>query len=586
MIFIFSQILILAYKNRKTYDTANKLSSELSNLNKNLEFEVLKRTEEVELQRNQISEQTIELAALNDKLKELDEAKNRFFANISHELRTPLTLILGGVSQARKELDPEVIGVDIVEKQANVLHQLIDQLLDLTKLEAGKMNLESTAQPIVKIFKEMLCSFQSLTEMKDITLQFESNVEECYAYVDRKAIERIGYNLLSNAYKFTLEGGEISMNIIVGEQDFQLIVIDSGIGISSEELPLIFDRFHQANTSLQKVYQGTGIGLALVKELVALHNGRIEVESAVGEGTQFTLTFPLQLANDQEVMYMSNDQQLLPPEASENDASYLVSDDSNDSPSVLIVEDHPQLLNLIAESLQEDYQIMKAHNGLQGVEMALEHIPDIIISDVMMPHKNGYELCGELKQDERTSHIPIILLTAWNEKENKRQGLTVGADDYLGKPFDADELQIRVKNLIGNRKLVQERFSNQKNVDLSDPRSIVFENLADQGFIERLFEVFEKNLSNEKFGVPEISESLAISRRQLHRKVTAISGMPPIQLLQNYRLGKAKLLLKNPDVQIKEVAFQVGFTNPSYFNKCFKEYFEMTPKAVQKAYQQ
>jgi YesN/AraC family two-component response regulator len=252
-----------------------------------------------------------------------------------------------------------------------------------------------------------------------------------------------------------------------------------------------------------------------------------------------------------------------------------------DAPIILIVEDHPELQDLISEELQLDYRILKANNGQEGLGMALEHIPDIIISDVMMPYKNGYELCESVKQDERTSHIPFILLTARTAQENKIQGLEAGADDYLGKPFDSQDLRIRVLNLIESRRLLREKFSEKQEMLIYNSEEVV-QNPVDKKFIDKVLDIFAQNFSDEQYGVDQMADAFSISKRQLHRKLNAISGLSPGKMLQNYRLQKATELLKNSELQVKEVGFMVGFSSQSYFNKSFKNHFGTTPKEFQK----
>ena len=350
IVFIFSQIIILGYRSRTMFDKAQSLSNELSILNKNLENKVGKRVGEIEIQKNKISQQAAALSVANEKLTELDEAKNRFFANISHELRTPLTLILGGTSKIKKRLNVKNKGVELIEQQSNLLHQLINQLLDLTKSEAGKMELSPSSHPIITLFRDFLTAFQPLAAAKGITLEFSSNREECYAVVDHHVIGKIMYNLLSNAYKFTPASGSIALDVSVQDEYFQLTVEDSGIGIAADKLSMIFDKFYQAENSIDASYQGTGIGLALVKELVELHGGSIEVISTEGKGTCFSLIFPLKLAEktSQQASFSIETTGISVPNELKGD--HVVPVTSN-LPVVLVVEDHPDLQTLIVEEL-------------------------------------------------------------------------------------------------------------------------------------------------------------------------------------------------------------------------------------------
>lgn len=586
VVFIFIQMLILAYWNKKTYNKANQLSNELAVLNKGLEAEVEKRTQEVHHQKNKISEQAEALTKANEQLQELDEVKNRFFANISHELRTPLTLILGGVSNIKKQNHIEDKSLKLIEKQSNLLQQLINQLLDLTKLESGKMELNLTKESIVRLLKGYFYSFESLAVPKEVELLFQCNVTESHVYIDKKAFEKIIYNLLSNAHKFTPKSGQVSMEVEVMDNQLSIVITDTGIGIPQNQLPYIFDRFYQVDDSLKRNFEGTGIGLALVKELVELHAGTIQVTSQEGIGSTFHLSIPVKHAEEmmddvpleqQEVII---EMPIIAEQASENVLEHTYEPSSSDKAIVLVVEDHPELQQLIADELKDEFTVIRANDGEQGIAMAISHIPDLIVSDVMMPHKNGYDLCAYLKKDERTSHIPIVLLTARAAQEDKIQGLEIGADDYLAKPFDPKELQIRVQNLIQNRMLLREKFSKKQDILIYKPEEVV-ENELDRGFIDKYLDVIERSYVDETFGVDQIADALNISKRQLHRKLNAISGVTPGKMLQNFRLQKAKELLLQKEVQVKEVSFSVGFSSQSYFIKCFKNQFGITPKEFQ-----
>lgn len=591
-LYIFTQVLSLAYGHRRVYYKANQLSKDLLALNKNLENKVELRTveireqaEELKSQRDRIGEQAEELQGVNDKLQELDKMKTRFFANISHELRTPLTLILGGLSNIKQELNPKHKNVQLIEKQSNLLHQLINQLLDLSKLESGKMELHPTEQPIIRLLRGYLYSFESLTILKKIKLTFKSNVEERFVLIDRQALEKIMYNLLSNAYKFTSEMGVISLEVVVLPQKLQFSISDTGIGIPEKLLPHLFDRFYQVDDSLIKNYEGTGIGLALVKELVDLHEGEIRVNSQVDAGTTFSIELPVTIS-DQPIRTEvgGNEQielkQLILPTPTETTPSEETKDSTSAKPILLIVEDHPDLQELISDEFKSEYQVLNAYDGKKGCELAIQHIPDLIISDVMMPAMNGYELCQQLKKDERTSHIPIILLTARIAQENKMEGLEAGADNYLSKPFDIQELRIRVQNLIHSRQLMRERFSKQQNNVVFNSEELT--NNVDKSFMDKFLGEIELHYADEKYRIEQLAETFNISARQLNRKLNAMTGLSAKKMLQNFRLQKAVKLLGHPDLQVQEVGFKVGFSSAAYFTTYFKEKFGKTPKEYRK----
>lgn len=590
--FIISQMLSLSENNRKVYVRSNKLAEELLVLNKNLEQNVELRTlkikeqsEELRIQRDQISEQADKLQSSNDQLKELDQAKNRFFANISHELRTPLTVINGLLNRLITKVKPEnQRDIGVASYHSKMLHQLINQLLDVTKLDAGKMKLKVRKEPIVRLLKSYMLSFESLANQKNIKLVFSSNADKFDGYLDRYAIEKVVYNLLSNAYKFTPENGQMSLLVDVNDGYLNLIIQDTGIGIPKTKLSHIFDRFYQVEQTLNKVNEGTGIGLTLVKELIDLHRGTIRVDSEKGKGTSFFIQISIAKSSYQpneiiEEFVEENDNSLIPlPEKVLSSSTAIEEENVQDlsKPLLLLVEDHSDLQELMKDDLKKEYRFIQAYNGEEGIEMALEHVPDLIISDVMMPKKTGFELCEALKRDQRTSHIPIVLLTARAEQMNKLQGLEMGADDYLAKPFDAHELKARARNLIQGRELLRKRFAEKTEFVMIDPQEITH-NATDQAFMEKLSNEFANNFSNENYGVEQIAEALNISARQMNRKLKAMIGLSTNKILQNFRLQKSKELLENPELQVKEIGFMVGFASAPYFNKCFRDKFNMTP---------
>lgn len=594
VIFICSQALSLAYLHNKHQLAASNLAGELLGLNKSLEGKVEERTleikeqrEELRVQRDQIGIQAEKLRSANQQLQELDMAKTRFFANISHELRTPLTVILGNLRQ----LKTGVTGtsnekhVEVSERQSILLTQLINQLLDITKLEAGKMKLNIRKESLIKLLRSYVYAFESLMAQKNIQLNFISNLSDYEGYVDRKALEKIMYNLLSNAYKFTEINGRIDVEAHIIDQQIYIAVKDTGVGISESQLEHIFDRFYQVDSPMEKKHEGTGIGLALVKELVELHQGTIKVDSIEGQGTRFVITLPSQIdcMKDEPSDYQVVEDELMNPTVLQpihpNKEEVQLKPASTKAPLILVVEDHPDLQELIREELSA-YRVIQAFDGKQGVEMALEHVPDFIISDVMMPHKNGFELCELLKNDQRTSHIPIVLLTARAEQEDKLHGLQLGADDYLAKPFDSRELKIRIDNLIQLREQLQQRFATKTELVVFKPEEVVY-NSADQIFVDELQQLLEENYHKEGFGVDDFAECMNLSKRHLNRKLNAMMNSSASKLLQNYRLQKASELLHYPNLLVGEIGFKVGFSSRAYFNKCFRDKFGVTPKSYQ-----
>jgi signal transduction histidine kinase/ligand-binding sensor domain-containing protein/DNA-binding response OmpR family regulator len=525
----------------------------------------------------------------SDKLRELDTMKSHFFTNISHEFRTPLSLIQGTVEKLEKKnhSSPEGQDYQLISRNAERLLELINQLLDLSKLEAGKLELHPQPGEITGFLKILAGSFAFLFESKHIRYSCQIPSEPIWVRFDPDKLEKIFANLFSNAYKFTPSGGEVIFSVEKEERDASLCILkatlqDSGIGIPGAQLPKIFDRFHQVDASATRNNEGTGIGLALVKELVALHGGEVTVNSAENEGTAFRITLPLALATEKEARASAEttvQKDYSVPERFQPDSAPPVLNGNpagNSAAQVLVVEDQADLRRFISDQLAEQYQVQQAENGLTGYALALDTVPDLIISDVMMPGLDGLGLCQQLKTDERTSHIPLILLTAKADWESKLQGLETGADDYLTKPFKMEELQARIKNLMESRKKLRERFSKQIHIN---PQEISVTS-TDERFLQRVLSLLETNMANAGFDVEAFSKEIGLSRTHLHRKLTALTGQAPNEFIRTVRLKRAALLLQQHHGNISEIAYAVGFSSVSYFTKCFKDFYGVTPVRV------
>jgi len=525
-------------------------------------------------------------------LREEDKRKSRFFANISHEFRTPLTLILGPTEELQGVLPDESSRekLSMVHRNAQRLLRLINQLLDLSKIDAGGMKLQAAPGNIVPFVKGIAQSFQSSAEGKSIALHVEADNEEIEIYFDQDKMEKILTNLLSNAFKFTPERGAVTVRIQssspVPADSLEIIVSDTGVGIPEEELSHIFDRFYQVDASQTREQEGTGIGLALAKELVELHRGTISVTSVVGKGTEFRVRIPLGSAHlkaDEILAAQAEIGERSPVHIEAHEQSAQV-DPGVQTPDgtrsiVLVVEDNIDVRAYIRQYLVPSYQVLEAHDGKEGVEKARESIPDLIISDVMMPKLDGYELCKTLKLDEKTSHVPIILLTAKAGQENKVEGLETGADDYLTKPFDAKELLVRVKNLIEVRRKLRERFSAAQ---VLKPGEIAVTSI-DDAFLQKALAVVEKRLGDENFSVEDFAREAGMSRSQLHRKLTALTNQSPGSFIRYMRLHRAMELLRKNAGTVSEIAYAVGFSGLSYFTQCFQEQFSVLPSEVKKS---
>jgi signal transduction histidine kinase/ligand-binding sensor domain-containing protein/DNA-binding response OmpR family regulator len=536
-----------------------------------------------------------------EKMHEVDEMKSRFFANISHEFRTPLTLILGLAAKIgdRSKENTSREDARVIKRNANRLHGLVNQLLDLSKIESGNMVLQSSPINIIPLLKGLVLSFTTYAERKRINLNFYSDKEEIIAYVDKDKIEKIITNLLSNAFKFTPEGGKVEVEIKIKERYtedklisdrsnlyghlVEIIVSDTGIGIPQEMMDKIFDRFYQVDNSHIRKQEGTGLGLALTKELVELHYGKIKIESEEGKGSKFTITLQLgkEHLKSEEIIddemedkgVVKNEIELMPayyePKVSPDIGIFT----ETDRLLLLIVEDNTDVRNYIRGNLEEDYRILEAVDGENGYDKAIECIPDIIISDVMMPKMDGFEMCGKLKTDERTSHIPIIMLTAKATNQDKIEGYETGADDYVMKPFDTKVLRARIENLIQQRRRLIEYFKKEGIFELNESSATS----TDKKFIKKALDIIYKHISDSTFSVDVFTDEIAMSKAQLTRKLNAMVGESPGDLIRKIRMIKAAKLIKEKFGNISEIAVEVGYNNPSNFAQVFKKHFGVSP---------
>lgn len=522
----------------------------------------------------------------SDKLRELDSMKSRFFTNISHEFRTPLSLIKGTVEKLDRENPSSANQHDLqlISRNADRLLQLINQLMDLSKLEAGKLSLQQQPGEIYSFLKALVGSFNLLFQQKQVSYRSRFPDEPLWVRFDANKLEVIFTNLLSNALKFTPAGGEVILVVEEAEMvafrcSLKVTLQDSGIGIPADQLPKIFDRFHQVDASNTRSYEGTGIGLALVKELVELHGGEIKVNSAENKGTTFQICLPLELATER-IEIAATEQAVgdIPQEAglAQHSTTFPVPVYTSARPQtarVLVVEDHVELRNFICSQLTSDYDVLQAEDGLKAYELALDAVPDLVVSDLMMPGMDGGSLCQKLKADVRTSHIPIVLLTAKADWESKLQGLQTGADDYLTKPFKVEELRVRMKNLLDSRAKLRERFSKQISLN---PQEVTVTS-TDERFLQRALSIMEANMGNAKFDVEAFSREIGLSRTHLHRKLTALTGQSPNEFIRTIRLKRAASLLHQHQGNNSEIAYAVGFNTLNYFTKCFKDFYGVTP---------
>ena len=512
----------------------------------------------------------------NKKLKELDRLKSNFFANISHEFRTPLTLIKGPIEQLEQNPEQKLSreNIRMIRRNATRVLKLVNQLLDLSEINEGKLRLEPTEGDVFKCLRAAASSFNSHAAQRQIDYRVQIPLRSLWAAFDRDKLEKITYNLLSNAFKFSEDGSVISFEVTYEEQNLKMQVVDCGKGIPQEKQPFIFDRFYQVDSSDSREQEGSGIGLSLCKDLIELMDGTITVASEVGKGSTFTVHLPLQEIQTGTEEAIEREEQV--PAALAATAFELKRKDTRALPQVLLVEDNRDMRHFIREQLVEEYVVQEAVDGKIGLEMANAEIPDLIITDLMMPKMDGIEFCKNIKTHVNTSHIPVIMLTAKAGMENKIHGLETGADEYLTKPFDASELLVRTRNLIEQRRKLRELFS-LKDLQV-DPKKVKV-NSVDQKFLEELLGLLEQHYSDPQFGVPQMQEHLALSKSQLHRKLKALTNEAPGELLRNFRLKRAAQLLAQKSDTVTQIAYQVGFNDLSYFTKCFKELHGVVPSS-------
>ena len=532
----------------------------------------------VEERTNLLAAQTKQLAEQAEQLKEVDKQKARFFANISHEFRTPLTLIKGPVEQILQTPGESLSQEEklMIHKNANRLLRLVNQLLDLSKLDANSLSLNLINGDIFGFLRVVSSAFSSLAEQRNIKYDIQVPEKELYTMFDQDKLEKIIYNLLSNAFKFTPDNGKVSLSTYFQKEFLTIEIADTGKGISSEHLPFIFDRFFQSDNSITREYEGTGIGLSLTKELVTLMRGRIDVESQSGKGSKFVVIIPIEentKAKDETSRKDYRQKTFFIEEEIKKTDEINIEEKDETKPLILIVEDNNDMRGFIRKQLLQSYFILEASDGEDGLKIAKKEIPDLVITDLMMPKMDGMVFCEKLKNDNYTNHIPVVMLTAKAGQEHKIEGLVTGADDYLTKPFDQKELQTRVYNLIHQRQELRKKFSREI---ILQPRNINISSMDEQ-FIRKLEYIIEENISDDKFGVPEMQHGLAMSKTQLHRKMKAIINQAPGEFLRNYRLKRAAQLISGKSDSVTQIAYSVGFSNLSYFTKCFKELFGVIP---------
>lgn len=557
ILLLFAALLAIIVR---AYWTKNRMNMELSRQKKKLE------------------EQRDQLISLSKQLEEATHAKLVFFTNVSHDFRTPLTLVADPVEQLLedKALTPRQQSLlKVVHKNVHILLRLVNQILDFHKYENDKLELVRANMNLRVQLQEWSHSFQTLALKKHIHFVLEVNDDRAdyLMAVDAEKMERVYFNLLSNAFKFTPENGTITVTLSTltkeeGGRYARLVVADTGSGISVQHIRHIFDRFYQIDVN----HAGSGIGLALAKAFVELHGGEITADSVEGKGTVFTVDIPMTVVEEPSADLVQEPritQQTVVEELEDMETEEQIPDENKEC--ILIIDDNADVRDYVKSLLKEEYTVIEAPDGRAGLKKAMKYVPDAIICDVMMPVMDGLECCRKLKTELQTSHIPVMLLTACSLDEQRIQGFECGADSYISKPFNSKLLLVRLRNLMDNHKRLKQFFGDKTTLSKESVSDV------DKGFVDRFRELIEENLADSELSVEDLGGKMGLSRVQLYRKIKALTNYSPNELVRIARLKKAASLLASSEKTISEITYEVGFTSPSYFTKCYKEYFGESP---------
>ena len=563
ILLLVAGLLLVVYKSLRSKNRLNK--------------ELFQQKQQLEEQRDKLEEQRDQLIQLSHQLEEATHAKLVFFTNISHDFRTPLTLVADPVEHllADKTLSGDQHRMlMLIQRNVNILLRLVNQILDFRKYENGKMEFTPVSVDILSSFEGWNESFQAAARKKHIHFSFDSMPETDYhTLADMEKLERIYFNLLSNAFKFTPENGKIAVRLSsLNKEDKRWIrftVANTGSMISAEHIRNVFDRFYKIDMH----HAGSGIGLALVKAFVEMHGGTIVVESDEKLGTIFTVELPVQscetVATEPDDILVSPDSRttdILLTEEEELEKGY-----DSSKPSVLVIDDNEDIRSYVHTLLHTDYTVIEAADGSEGIRKAMKYVPDLIISDVMMPGIDGIECCRRLKSELQTCHIPVILLTACSLDEQRIQGYDGGADSYISKPFSSQLLMARVRNLIDSHRRLKQFFGDGQTLAKEDVCDM------DKDFVERFKSLIEEKMGDSGLNVEDLGKEMGLSRVQLYRKIKSLTNYSPNELLRIARLKKAASLLASSDMTVAEIGYEVGFSSPSYFTKCYKEQFGESP---------
>ena len=587
ILLLVAGLLLVVYKSLRA---KNRLNKELSEQKKQLEEQrdkLEEQRDQLEEQRDKLEEQRDQLIQLSHQLEEATHAKLVFFTNISHDFRTPLTLVADPVEHL---LADHTLSVDqhrmlmLIQRNVNILLRLVNQILDFRKYENGKMEYTPVQVDVLSSFEGWNESFLAAARKKHIHFSFDNMPDTDYhTLADMEKLERIYFNLLSNAFKFTPENGKITVRLSsLTKEDTRWIrftIANTGSMISAEHIRSIFDRFYKIDMH----HAGSGIGLALVKAFVELHKGTISVESDEKQGTVFTVDLPVQtcetiLAEDSLKSSISAvPLNLASPASSDLNGTFAVEEEElekgydSSKPSVLVIDDNADIRSYVRGLLHTDYTVIEAADGSEGIRKAMKYVPDLIISDVMMPGIDGIECCRRLKSELQTCHIPVILLTACSLDEQRIQGYDGGADSYISKPFSSQLLLARVRNLIDSHRRLKQFFGDGQTLAKEDVCDM------DKDFVEKFKALIEAKMGDSNLNVEDLGKDMGLSRVQLYRKIKSLTNYSPNELLRIARLKKAASLLASSDMTVAEIGYEVGFSSPSYFTKCYREQFGESP---------
>ena len=541
-----------------------------------------KKHQNVLMSQNKIlEEQRDTQRELNEQLNAATQSKLVFFTNVSHDLRTPLTLIAEPVEQlaVADNLTPQQsMLMKIANKNVKILKRLINQILDFRKYENGKLNLNLVESKFGTLVREWAESFNSIARKRDITLTVDVTLDKDFTLaVDAEKIERVFFNLMSNAFKYTPDNGSIKFICGLDGDNLRFSIEDTGQGIGADDINNIFDRFYQVD----KIHpNGSGIGLSLAKAFVELHGGSIAVESTLGVGSKFTVTLPV--VHVEECMPADTDNLITKADVNaELDRLEEVDRTTagTELPLLLVIDDNDDIRRMIGELLKDEYNIVTAPDGREGVRLAAKYVPDLIICDVMMPVMDGLECCRIIKDEVSTSHIPVLMLTACSMDEQRARGYDSGADGYLSKPFNSAVLKSRCRNLIENRKRIKNLWSSNGGGDVTakERNASVLVNDVDSEFYSKVLDIMKKEMGNPDLNVDTLASMMGLGRSQFYRKIKALTNYSPVELLRNLRLKQAREMLTTTEKTIGEIAYEVGFSSPAYFTRCYREAFDETP---------